>query len=129
MIFNQLTLHLSFLAFPSVKKFFDYGQHAISKVEFTFDTNCKILNQGCRKTHLLLSTSDLLFFNLPTPIDVEKHNYIYTKDEYKPVTDSSPMFAIDCEFCLVDSSDGKCHFPITSPEERKLMSFFFFTIN
>ncbi|XP_059177292.1 RNA exonuclease 5-like [Physella acuta] len=60
-------------------------------------------NDKLSRTCLLLSTYQMMLEGYPLPIITNKrkyHNFVYTKDCYKKVTASSPMFALDCEMCL-----------------------------
>lgn len=55
------------------------------------------------RTSLLLSTSQLMQEKFPLPVqysNVRTMNFKFTKEDYAPVDDKSPMFALDCEMCL-----------------------------
>ena len=54
----------------------------------------------CTKTQLLLSAAQMISENYPVPGIALYKNFVLTNTEYKPVTDNSPMFSIDCEWCL-----------------------------
>lgn len=54
------------------------------------------------RTSLLLSVKQMLREDYPLPFDqstVSTSDYVFTKDEYEPVDDSSPLYSIDCEMC------------------------------
>lgn len=55
------------------------------------------------RTKLLLSALQMVDESYPLPLQGELksrfHNYVFTKEKYTPVTNNSPMFAIDCEMC------------------------------
>ncbi|XP_004520216.1 small RNA degrading nuclease 5 [Ceratitis capitata] len=55
------------------------------------------------RTKLLLSALQMVDEGYPMPLRGELSNrfkdYVFTKEKYEPVTDSSPMFGIDCEMC------------------------------
>ncbi|XP_039965692.1 uncharacterized protein LOC126763320 [Bactrocera neohumeralis] len=55
------------------------------------------------RTKLLLSALQMVDEGYPMPLRGELSNrfkeYVFTKDKYEPVTDSSPMFGVDCEMC------------------------------
>lgn len=55
------------------------------------------------RTQLLLSALQLVDEGYPIPLNGELANrykgYVFTKDTYLPVTNSSPMFGLDCEMC------------------------------
>ncbi|XP_054720751.1 RNA exonuclease 5-like [Uloborus diversus] len=63
------------------------------------------------KLHLLLSPVQLVMEHYPLPKSIYEHsicdNYVFTKDLYSPVTDSSPMFALDCEMCQTVKSHNE----------------------
>lgn len=55
------------------------------------------------RTRLLLSPNEMLRENYPflsLTAGIGPCNFVYTKDEYIPVTPASPMFAVDCEMCI-----------------------------
>ncbi|XP_060076075.1 RNA exonuclease 5-like isoform X2 [Ylistrum balloti] len=52
------------------------------------------------RTHLLLSTSQMVLEGFPMPNLNTNTEFIYSKDDYGTVTNHSPIFAIDCEMCL-----------------------------
>jgi len=55
--------------------------------------------RGCSRMQLLLSAPQLISEHYPVPgIDLYK-NFQLTNTEYQPVTDKSPMYSIDCEWC------------------------------
>ncbi|XP_077289094.1 RNA exonuclease 5 [Arctopsyche grandis] len=59
------------------------------------------------RTQLVLSTWQLVEENYPLPLKgklkTSYSDYKMTKDEYEPVSASSPLFAIDCEMCRTRS--------------------------
>ncbi|KAF2892913.1 hypothetical protein ILUMI_13249 [Ignelater luminosus] len=61
------------------------------------------------RTHLLLSGWQMVEENFPLPIkglmESKYAGYVLTKDSYKDVTPTSPMFGIDCEMCRTTSGD------------------------
>ncbi|KAG8179272.1 hypothetical protein JTE90_026736 [Oedothorax gibbosus] len=63
------------------------------------------------KLHLLLSPIQMAMENYPFPQSVFQHsqgkNYVFSKDAYNPVTDASPLFALDCEMCLTDKGKSE----------------------
>ncbi|XP_055954012.1 RNA exonuclease 5-like [Argiope bruennichi] len=63
-------------------------------------------SQSCKspsKLHLLLSPIQMVMENYPFPTNVFEYSksdgYVFTKKSYAPVSENSPMFAIDCEMC------------------------------
>ncbi|XP_061192027.1 RNA exonuclease 5-like [Saccostrea echinata] len=55
------------------------------------------------RTSLLLNTAQLMQEKYPLPVqycNVNPVNFKFTKEDYLPVDDQSPMFALDCEMCL-----------------------------
>ncbi|GLG95934.1 Uncharacterized protein GBIM_02791 [Gryllus bimaculatus] len=61
------------------------------------------------RTKLLLSVSQLIEQNYPVPMKGELQDrysdFLLTKDYYKNVTPSSPMFGLDCEMCRTTTGD------------------------
>lgn len=59
------------------------------------------------RTQLVLSAWQLIEENYPVPLKGKLSSayadYVLTKDEYAPVTATSPMFGIDCEMCLTNA--------------------------
>lgn len=56
----------------------------------------------CSRTRLLLSLNQMMIHNYPLPTNKRQFTmdgFRFTQSHYKPVTDESPMFAIDCEMC------------------------------
>ncbi|XP_067648146.1 RNA exonuclease 5 [Eurosta solidaginis] len=55
------------------------------------------------RTKLLLSALQMVDEGYPMPLRGELSErfkgYVFTKDNYAPVTDQSPMFGVDCEMC------------------------------
>ena len=71
---------------------------------------------GCSRLELLLNATQLISELYPLPGNEECCNFVFTQSKYDPVTDQSPMFSIDCEWCIC--VDGKnliiylsSHFP------------------
>lgn len=64
------------------------------------------LDEKFPRTQLMLSAWQLIEENYPVPLKGKLKNcyaeYVMTKDEYKPVTASSPMFGLDCEMCMTN---------------------------
>lgn len=54
------------------------------------------------KTSLLLSPIQMIAENYPMPCD---EGIRMLRSKYKPVTDDSPLFGIDCEMCITDRSE------------------------
>ena len=76
----------------------------------TFEIEAKqISSPKATKVNLLLNLNQMISENYPLPLEGPmKHRYAHfvpSKDEYEPVTESSPLFAVDCEMCL--TSIGK----------------------
>lgn len=59
------------------------------------------------RTQLVLSAWQLIEENYPVPLKGKLSDayadYVLTKDEYAPVTATSPMYGIDCEMCLTNA--------------------------
>lgn len=55
------------------------------------------------RTSLLLNPVQLIRESYPLPFDTTSTDrfadYVNSKDDYEPVSDRSPMFALDCEMC------------------------------
>lgn len=55
------------------------------------------------RTSLLLNVVQMVREDYPLPFDLScserLKEYIYTKDVYAPVNNSSPLYSIDCEMC------------------------------
>lgn len=55
------------------------------------------------RTKLLLSALQMVEDDYPLPLRGELSkkykNFVFSKENYKPVTDESPMFGVDCEMC------------------------------
>ncbi|KFM76397.1 putative RNA exonuclease NEF-sp, partial [Stegodyphus mimosarum] len=103
-------------------------------IEKTSERTTEILKTPS-KVHLLLSPIQLVMENYPLPQSVytssKSENYIFTKDSYLPVTENSPMFALDCEMCrtaknpseltriaIVDESLETVYETLVKPDER-----------
>lgn len=62
----------------------------------------------CSRTRLLLSLNQMMIHNYPLPTNKRQftmEGFRFTQSHYLPVTDESPMFALDCEMCY--TSIGK----------------------
>ncbi|KZS03739.1 putative RNA exonuclease NEF-sp [Daphnia magna] len=71
------------------------------------DVSMQEETSGCSRLALLLNASQLISELYPLPGYEEYDNFKFTQDIYDPVTDRSPMFSIDCEWCIcVDGSYG-----------------------
>lgn len=70
------------------------------------------------RTQLIMSAWQLIEEGYPLPLKgkLEKaySDYIMTKDEYKPVTPKSPLFAIDCEMCMTNAGSELTHISIVN---------------
>lgn len=56
----------------------------------------------CSRMRLLMSLNQMMIHNYPLPTNKRQFSmdgFRFTKSHYLPVTDDSPMFAIDCEMC------------------------------
>ncbi|XP_060851794.1 uncharacterized protein LOC132930127 [Rhopalosiphum padi] len=56
----------------------------------------------CSRTRLLMSLNQMMIHNYPLPTNKRQFTmdgFRFTKSHYLPVTDESPMYAIDCEMC------------------------------
>ncbi|XP_064115899.1 RNA exonuclease 5-like isoform X1 [Macrobrachium nipponense] len=58
------------------------------------------------RRQLLLTHSDLYLFKYPVPVlsSYLENGFVYSKDKYKKVKPSSPMYGIDCEMCLSEEN-------------------------
>ncbi len=54
----------------------------------------------CSRLDLLLNRLQIVQEKIPVPGMSEFQGFVMTSSEYKPVSDSSPMFSIDCEWVL-----------------------------
>lgn len=63
------------------------------------DDATKNASKSCNRLHLLLSASQLLEEEYPLPGSEEFNTFKLTHEVYQPVTEKSPMFSIDCEWC------------------------------
>lgn len=64
-------------------------------------------SKGCSKTELMLNVLQLVTDHYPFPGHGYTENFLFTKDKYEPATENSPMFAVDCEWCLCYDGDKK----------------------
>lgn len=56
----------------------------------------------CSRIRLLMSLNQMMIHNYPLPTNKRQFimdGFRYTQSHYLPVTDKSPMYAIDCEMC------------------------------
>lgn len=62
------------------------------------------LEEKFSRTQLILSAWQLIEENYPVPLNGKLRklyaDYVMSKDEYSPVTATSPMFGLDCEMCI-----------------------------
>ncbi|XP_057372770.1 uncharacterized protein LOC130693610 [Daphnia carinata] len=83
------------------------GKIASSIEDSKSDVSTQEETSGCSRLALLLNASQLISELYPLPGYEEYENFKFTQDKYDPVTDRSPMFSIDCEWCIcVDGSYG-----------------------
>jgi RNA exonuclease 1 len=58
---------------------------------------------------LLLNAAQMLREDYPIPFDESKthafEDFVYTKEQYEPVTNQSPLYSMDCE--MVYNEDGQ----------------------
>lgn len=66
-----------------------------------FESNLNA-KQKISRTSLLLSPIQMIIESYPMPTD---EGIRLLRSKFKPVTDSSPMFALDCEMCITDRSE------------------------
>jgi len=75
----------------------------------------------CTKTQLLLSAAQMISENYPVPGIALYKNFVLTNTEYKPVTDNSPMFSIDCEWCLcVGGAKGLSRVAVVDEQSKEV---------
>lgn len=59
------------------------------------------------RTQLICSAWQLVEESYPVPLKGKLKDaysdYVFSKDEYQPVTDKSPLYALDCEMCLTNA--------------------------
>ncbi|XP_041987387.1 RNA exonuclease 5 [Aricia agestis] len=59
------------------------------------------------RTQLILSAWQLIQENYPVPLKGKLKtiysDYVFSKDQYAPVTSKSPMFGLDCEMCVTSA--------------------------
>lgn len=78
-----------------------------SKDDTNSDSTTQKDENGCSRLELLLNASQLISEFYPLPGNEECCDFVFTQSKYDPVTDQSPMFSIDCEWCTC--IDGKIH--------------------
>lgn len=63
------------------------------------------------RTSLLLNPVQLIRENYPLPFDTTSEDrfadYVNSKDEYEPVSDRSPLYALDCEMCFNEDGEAE----------------------
>lgn len=69
------------------------------------DNPTENVKKGCTRLELLLNASLLVEENYPLPGCEEYSTFKLSQETYQPVTENSPMFSIDCEWCIC--IDGK----------------------
>ncbi|KAJ8713481.1 hypothetical protein PYW07_013851 [Mythimna separata] len=83
-----------------MKAVFPIGDESTNEVNLSTDDKFP-------RTQLVLSAWQLIEENYPVPLkgklSAAYADYVLTKDEYAPVTVTSPMFGIDCEMCLTSA--------------------------
>ncbi|XP_050435140.1 uncharacterized protein LOC126842283 [Adelges cooleyi] len=75
----------------------------------------------CTKMTLLMSLNQLIIHNYPLPINKREcsmEGFRFTQNKYLPVSNQSPMFAVDCEMCY--TSIGKNELTRVSIVDEKL---------
>lgn len=77
------------------------------EVKIEASTNC----EPPSKLHLLLSPIQMFMENYPFPTNMSHcyntDDYVFSKKSYAPVTEDSPMFAVDCEMCQTTKSQSE----------------------
>uniref|UniRef100_A0A2A4JGZ1 Exonuclease domain-containing protein n=1 Tax=Heliothis virescens TaxID=7102 RepID=A0A2A4JGZ1_HELVI len=83
-----------------MKAVFPIGKEITNEVIYTTEDKFP-------RTQLVLSAWQLIEENYPLPLKGKLSDayadYVLTKDEYAPVTATSPLFGIDCEMCLTNA--------------------------
>lgn len=97
----------------------------------TLSQNNDVKNKEvCTRVRLLMSLNQMMIHNYPLPTNKRQftmEGYRFTKSHYSPVTDDSPMYAIDCEMCY--TSIGRNELTRVSVINEQLeVCFFFITI-
>lgn len=76
----------------------------VDQSESTNEIRC---NDKFPRTQLILSAWQLLEENYPVPLKGKLQHtysdYVMSKEEYTPVTATSPLFGIDCEMCITNA--------------------------
>ncbi|KAF0287555.1 RNA exonuclease 5 [Amphibalanus amphitrite] len=74
------------------------------------------------RTALLLDISQLMDEGYPLPgagqYSKQFAGFVPTKDKYKPVTDQSPMYSIDCEMCVTRSGSELTSISVLDESEQ-----------
>lgn len=85
----------------------DFSEQNYQEKETSIDDNKKTdeteMNgntNGCSKPELILNALQLITGHYPFPGHGCSKKFVFTKDKYEPATENSPMFAVDCEWCL-----------------------------
>ncbi|CAG9861278.1 unnamed protein product [Phyllotreta striolata] len=93
--------------FDTVRNFFPIEESEVPETA-PIGRNLPVSDRFSR-TELLLSGWQMVEENFPLPIKglMERKylGYVLTKDKYKHVTPSSPMYALDCEMCRTSTGD------------------------
>lgn len=77
-----------------------------------------------------MSLNQMMIHNYPLPTNKRQFimdGFRYTKSHYLPVTDKSPMYAIDCEMCY--TSIGRNELTRVSIINEQLDVSYFFTLS
>ena len=66
-------------------------------------------NDICQKTDLLLNYKQMCEEGVPLPPANGRYvpGFVFTKESYQPVTNDSPLYAIDCEMCLTIAHENE----------------------
>lgn len=75
------------------------GDETVSEIKYLKDDELPASDKFPR-THLLLSTSQMVLEGFPMPNVNTNKDFVFTKEDYDTVTNQSPIFAVDCEMCL-----------------------------
>ncbi|KAL7670099.1 hypothetical protein ACOME3_005037 [Neoechinorhynchus agilis] len=89
-------------------------KEAVERLMLTKEQKIKAdLSPGCERFDLLLSLNQMIDYQFNLPLDKNHPGYKphqadqfrHTKDQYKPVTNASPLLSIDCEMCVLRSGE------------------------
>lgn len=84
----------------------------------------------CSRMRLLMSLNQMMIHNYPLPTNKRQFamdGFRFTKNHYLPVSDESPMFAIDCEMCYTSIGQNELT-RVSIINEQLAVSFFFLVI-